>query len=104
MLDRFVTRITLPRAIGGIFLVAAAFTLAAAVLMRIIEPHTFDDFGSACWWAVQTVSTVGYGDRVPTTFGGQLLASAVMLFGIALVPAITSLVVTVLLRQRTGAR
>ena len=99
-LRRFLTGLTLWRAIGGVTVIAAAFTVAAAVLMRLIEPSTFDDFPSALWWSAQTVSTVGYGDRVPETGGGRGLAIAVMLFGVALVPAITSLVVAVFLNQQ----
>jgi voltage-gated potassium channel len=102
LLRRFIANLTLPRAIGGISLVAVAFTLAAAVLMRIAEPQTFQDFGSAVFWAAQTVSTVGYGDSVPVTGLGRTLAVVVMLFGVALVPAITSLVVAVFINQHTG--
>jgi voltage-gated potassium channel len=102
LLNRFLTGLTLKRAIAGITLMAFAVTLAAAVLMRIVEPETFDDFGSALWWSAQTVSTVGYGDDVPETGGGRALAIAVMLFGVALVPAITSLVVAVFLNQQTA--
>jgi voltage-gated potassium channel len=100
-LNRFLTGLTLPRAIAGVTLIAATFTVAAALLMRIVEPSTFDDFPSALWWSAQTVSTVGYGDDVPVTGGGRALAIAVMLFGIALVPAVTSLVVAVFLNQQT---
>jgi voltage-gated potassium channel len=98
--NRFITGLTLRRAIGGITFVAFAATILAALLMRLVEPETFDDFPSALWWAAQTVSTVGYGDRVPETGGGRALAIAVMLFGIALVPAITSLVVAVFMNQQ----
>jgi voltage-gated potassium channel len=42
------------------------------------------------WWAVQTVTTVGYGDAVPTTLIGQLLAALVMLLGIGFVTVITA--------------
>ena len=42
------------------------------------------------WWAVQTVTTVGYGDRVPETAAGQLLAALVMLLGIGFVTVITA--------------
>jgi voltage-gated potassium channel len=100
MIRRFLTGLTLRRVIGGIMLVAATVTVLAAFLMRLIEPETFS-FGSALWWSAQTVSTVGYGDDVPKSDAGRLLAVVVMLFGVALVPAITSLVVAVFLRQQT---
>jgi voltage-gated potassium channel len=103
LMRRFLRGLTLRRAIGGIALVAVAFTLLAALLMRIAEPRTFSDFGSAVWWSAQTVSTVGYGDKVPESGLGRALAVAVMLFGIALVPATTSLVVAVFINQQLGA-
>jgi voltage-gated potassium channel len=97
---RFLTDLTLRRAIGGIMVLAFGFTLASAALMRIVEPKTYTNYGEACWWAVQTVSTVGYGDTVPVTAPGRIIATAVMIFGIALIPATTSLVVAVFLNQQ----
>jgi voltage-gated potassium channel Kch len=97
---RFLTDLTLRRAVGGIMVVAFIFTAAAAALMRLVEPDTFTTYGQAVWWAAQTVSTVGYGDHVPVTTAGQFVGVVVMLFGIALVPAITSLVVAVFLNQQ----
>jgi len=99
---RFLTDLTLRRAIGGIMVLAVVFTLASAALMRLVEPKTYHTYGQACWWAVQTVSTVGYGDNVPVTDAGRFLATAVMIFGIALIPATTSLVVAVFINQQLG--
>jgi voltage-gated potassium channel Kch len=103
LLSRFINGLTLSRAIGGITLIALGFTLLSAFLMRIVEPETFN-FGSALWWAAQTVSTVGYGDDLPHSDGGRILAVVVMIFGIALVPAITSLIVAVFINQQQQAR
>ena len=43
------------------------------------------------------MSTVGYGDITPQTTAGRLVATAVMIFGVALVPTATSIVVAILL-------
>jgi voltage-gated potassium channel len=102
---RFAERLTIGRAVAAIAGVAMAFTLAAAVAARVIEPETFGSLGRAAWWALQTVSTVGYGDAVPVTAGGRALGAALMLVGIAFVPALTSIVVAVLIarvQERAG--
>ena len=104
-LVQFAERLTVLRAVFAIAIVAIALTIGAAALGRLVEPETFGSFGEACWWALQTVSTVGYGDTVPATGGGRVIASVLMLLGVAFVPAITSIVVAVLvaqLQRRTG--
>ncbi|UFS57910.1 potassium channel family protein [Subtercola endophyticus] len=45
--------------------------------------------GDALWWAIVTVTTVGYGDYVPITTQGRLIAAALMLTGVALIGTIT---------------
>src|SRR3954452_6918119 len=99
-------RLTIMRAVFSIAGVAIVLTVGAAALERLVEPETFKSFGEASWWAMQTVSTVGYGDTVPVSSGGRVIAGALMLLGVAFVPAITSIVVAVLVAQvqrRTGS-
>lgn len=101
-LIRFAERVTIIRAIFLIVAVFAAFTLLAAFVEWLVEPQ-FTTFGDACWWAIQTVSTVGYGDDVPETSAGRIVATLVMLFGMAFVPAVTSIIVAILVdRGRRG--
>lgn len=87
-------------AVGLIILVATTLALIAAVLEWLIDPE-FDTFGTALWFAVTTVTTVGYGDYVPQSTTGRIVASGLMLTGLALIPLITSVVVSVLISQRT---
>jgi voltage-gated potassium channel len=47
-------------------------------------------FGDALWWALTTVTTVGYGDRFPITRDGRLVAVGLMLAGIALIGVVTA--------------
>jgi voltage-gated potassium channel len=80
--------------------VAAMLALVAAVLERLIDP-AFNTFGQALWFAVTTVSTVGYGDYVPESGAGRVVAAALMLTGLGLIPLITSVVVSILVSQRS---
>jgi voltage-gated potassium channel len=47
-------------------------------------------FGDALWWASETVTTVGYGERVPVTLEGRLIAVGLMIAGLALLGVITA--------------
>ena len=99
MTERLVT-LTLRRAVGLIVAVAAVLAIAAAVLERLIDPE-FDTYGQALWFSVTTVTTVGYGDYIPETTAGKLVASALMLTGLGLIPLVTSVVVSILVSQRS---
>ena len=92
--------LTLRKAVGLIVAVAMSLAFAAAVLERLLEPEVFKTFPNALWFAITTVTTVGYGDLVPESAGGRLVASALMLTGLGLIPLITSVVVSILVAQR----
>ena len=92
--------LTLRKALALIVTAAALLALSAAVLERAVDP-AFDTFGQALWFAVVTVSTVGYGDYVPESDAGKLIATALMLTGLGLIPLITSVVVSILVHQRS---
>jgi voltage-gated potassium channel len=90
-LDRQIATATTPRRAAILIGVATtAITVGAALLMTIIDRDDFPSLGAGLWWATQTVTTVGYGDHVPTTAAGQILAVVVMLLGIGFVTVITA--------------
>jgi voltage-gated potassium channel len=97
-------RLTLFRAVRTIMLVAVLLVLLAGLLERLVEPDTFTSLGLAYWWAVTTVTTVGYGDIVPESPAGRVVAAALMLLGIGLIPTVTSVVVSTLIGKRTRAQ
>ena len=90
-LDRRIARAAKPR--GAAIVIASvttAITIVAGLLMTVIDHEHFPSLGSGLWWGVQTVTTVGYGDHVPTTGAGQILAALVMLLGIGFITVITA--------------
>jgi voltage-gated potassium channel len=68
--------------IFGIVLFGAA--LAAYVIERDVQPERFGSIPQAMWWAVVTLSTTGYGDEIPQSLAGRVLAGLVMMSGIGI--------------------
>ena len=70
----------------------------AAILMVIAErgdPNAnIKTGGDALWWALVSVTTVGYGDRYPVTVGGRFVGSATLIVGIGLFSTITGFLAT----------
>jgi voltage-gated potassium channel Kch len=93
-------RLTLVRAVATIVGVAILLVLISGVLARVVEGETFTSLGLAYWWAMETVTTVGYGDVVPHTLPGRLVGTLLMLTGIALIPTLTSVIVSTLVSKR----
>ena len=90
-LEAVVDRATTPR--GAAIVIATAslvVTFAAGVLMTVVDREHYPSIGSGLWWAIQTTTTVGYGDNVPTTLAGRSIAAVVMLFGIGIITVITA--------------
>jgi len=69
--------------------VVVVLMIVASVLEYYVEnpanPEGFDSAFSGLWWAVSTITTVGYGDVVPETVIGKVLAAIIALLGIGLV-------------------
>jgi voltage-gated potassium channel len=102
--DLWYERLTLPRAVGTVIAVAFTLVLVAGGLARIVEPDTFTTIGLSYWWAVVTVTTVGYGDIVPESTAGRLVGTMLMLTGLGLIPTLTSVTVSMLIGKRTRAQ
>ncbi|HCA61890.1 MAG TPA: potassium channel protein, partial [Synechococcales bacterium UBA8647] len=63
------------------------------VLVESGHPNSqFQSVGQGVYWAVVTMTTVGYGDVVPQTVLGRLLAAAVMLLGFGIIAIPTGIV------------
>lgn len=70
--------------------VAAAVFLAAAIVQHVEGPPEYSSYGESLWWAMVTVTTVGYGDIVPTTAQGQVVAVMLMLVGVILLGTVAA--------------
>jgi voltage-gated potassium channel len=75
---------------GGASLLAFVAALAVLDVERSSPDANISDFGDAIWWAVTTMTTVGYGDHYPVTSIGRAVALGLMLGGIALLGTITA--------------
>jgi voltage-gated potassium channel len=92
------------RALWFIILATTVFVIVGAIAMRLAEPDEFSTMGDALWFSVVTVSTVGYGDFVPMSAPGKVVAGVIMIFGLAFVPAVTAIVInTTMARRRAEA-
>ena len=94
----------------GLFrvLIAAAATLfIGAWLVLLFEENAkgsnIHDYPDALWWAIVTVTTVGYGDRFPVSAGGRAVAVVLMLVGIGLIGVLTATVASVFIKEHTDA-
>ncbi len=92
-------QLTARRAAGVISIVTVILTVAGGLLIRVAEPEHFQGIGDGLWWAIQTLTTVGYGDVVPTSTLGRLIAAIVMLNGIAFLTVVTAAVTATLIEQ-----
>jgi voltage-gated potassium channel len=75
---------------GSTSLVLFVASLAVLDAERGAKGATITTFGDALWWAMTTVTTVGYGDRYPITTQGRFIAGGLMLAGIALLGIVTA--------------
>ena len=81
--------ITIKVIITSIF-VAYISAVQITIIERDIDGSNIKNFGDGLWWAMTTVTTVGYGDRFPTTSEGRFLAVGLMIMGISLMGVITA--------------
>jgi voltage-gated potassium channel len=91
LIDRRVRRIANARSVTvGLALTFLALSFVAAIVIWIADHHDFPSLGLAVWWALQTVTTVGYGDVVPTTTAGRVVGGVEMLIAVSFIAFLTA--------------
>jgi voltage-gated potassium channel len=80
------------RIIPFLILVMLMVGAAGTAAVEILSPNSFASLGDAAWWAATTVTTIGYGDVVPGTSGGRVIAVFVMFASVATVSFTTAVV------------
>lgn len=93
--------ITVKVFIASIF-IAYISAVQITISERTVEASNIKNFGDGLWWAITTVTTVGYGDRYPTTVEGKVLAVGLMIVGISLMGVITASVAAWFVKMGQG--
>jgi voltage-gated potassium channel len=81
------------RGLGFVLLAVAVLMLGGSYLMLLLEAGAgtgFDSYPDGLWWALVTMTTVGYGDVVPVSPAGRIIAAVFQVFGIAVFGIVTA--------------
>ena len=92
--DRRVSR-SLQGQVGAYVALSSVLVLYSGALAELSAergaPHAnIQTFGTALWWGITTITTVGYGDHYPVTTQGRFVAAALMVAGVALLGVVTA--------------
>jgi hypothetical protein len=74
--------------------------VAFGIVQRIADPDTYPNIWLAWWWAIQTVTTVGYGDVVPQSTAGKAVASLLMVGGLSFLSILTATITSSFVARR----
>lgn len=97
---KFVQRSSLLALLGITVCIILIGAIAALVLDSGTENAKITDFSDAMWWSISTVTTVGYGDIVPTSIWGRIMGMVLMIVGIGVMTAFISEVSATLIELR----
>lgn len=87
--------------VGGTVLIVLVGALAGLDAERGSDEANISTYGDAVWWALATITTVGYGDHFPVTATGRAVATGMMLAGVALLGTITAALASWLVERVT---
>jgi voltage-gated potassium channel len=91
LIDRRINKIVNARSVTfGLATTFFLLSLVAAIVIRLVDHHDFPTLGLAIWWSLQTVTTVGYGDIVPTTHIGRVVGGAELVLSVSFIAFLTA--------------
>ena len=94
---------TVRNAVGVIVVATAVVVVGAGVLISLIDSSEYPDVGLGMWFALQTITTVGYGDVTPAELAGRLVAIALMLWGTAFIAIVTAAITSTFVARASRA-
>jgi len=84
------------------YLIVSVWAVAVVVfgtVEHLVEPDTFPNVWLGMWWALETVTTVGYGDVVPADTAGKVIATFLLFGGLSLLAVVTGVVTSAFVTQ-----
>lgn len=87
------------RVLVAIACITVVVVLSGGIFASISDPHKFTGIFDGIWWSATTVTTVGYGDIVPTSTLGRLAGIVLMFTGIGLLAMLTATVAALLMSE-----
>ena len=91
------------RALFGCLVITLGIALVAAALMHLaegrVQPDKLGTIPQALWWAIVTLGTIGYGDVVPVTALGKLIATATIICGLVVIALPVGIIATAFAEQ-----
>jgi voltage-gated potassium channel Kch len=91
-------------ATGVIVSATAVVVFGSGVLMWAVDHSEYPNIWVGMWWALQTVTTVGYGDVSPTKPSGRIIATFVMLYGVAFVTIFVAAITSIFVARAAAER
>jgi voltage-gated potassium channel len=86
----------------GLAVTFLGLSLVGAIVIRLADHQDFPTLGLAVWWALQTVTTVGYGDVVPKTDVGRVVGGLEMVLGVSFFTFLTAGVTSTVIRRASA--
>jgi voltage-gated potassium channel len=105
LIERRIRKIANARSITlALAMTFVGLALGGAVAIRFLDDNSFPSFGLAVWWALQTVTTVGYGDVVPAGATGKVIGGIEMVLGVSFISFLTAGVTSAVIQRSQDKR